>query len=148
MTAMGCKCFLPTALIAELVQTEDMYSAVRDGLRALNKLDLDKLIASASPLLFLAALRTISAYNTFRRSQIAASQTREPSTTSSKPASSRVAQMLNVRNVVRSMPALQSAIQGSRSHLLRIISEVSFPYAEIALGTKRNAEFPQKDAFG
>jgi DNA mismatch repair protein MSH4 len=56
--------------------------------------------------------------------QIAASHAREPSMTSSKPASSRVAQMLNVRNVVRSLPALHSAIQHSKSHLLKIISNV------------------------
>lgn len=30
----------------ELVQSEDMYMAVKDGLRALNKVDIDKLIAS------------------------------------------------------------------------------------------------------
>ena len=30
----------------ELVQSEDMYMAVKDGLRALNKVDMDKLIAS------------------------------------------------------------------------------------------------------
>ncbi|KAF8508765.1 muts domain V-domain-containing protein [Gautieria morchelliformis] len=88
-------------VVEELVQTEDMYLAVRDGLRALKKVDLDKLIAS-----------------------IAASQAREPSTTSSKPASSRVAQMLNVRNVVRSLPALHSAIQHSKSQLLKIISNM------------------------
>ncbi|KAF8588523.1 hypothetical protein K439DRAFT_1406319 [Ramaria rubella] len=85
--------------VEELVQTEDMYIAVRDGLRALNQIDMDKLIAS-----------------------IAVSQAREPSATSSKPASSRVAQMLNVRNVVRSLPALQASLQGSRSQLLRLLS--------------------------
>ncbi|KIJ45044.1 hypothetical protein M422DRAFT_167040 [Sphaerobolus stellatus SS14] len=68
--------------VEELMQNEDVYSAVKDGLRALNKVDMDKLI----------------------------------------PASSRVAQMLNVRNIVRSLPALQFALQGCRSHLLQIIS--------------------------
>lgn len=100
-----------------------MYLAVRDGLRALNKIDLDKLIASVI-FLFICEI-AISFVDTV---QIAASQAREPSTTTSKPASSRVAQMLNVRDVVRSLPPLQSAIRDSRSQLLKIISNVySFP---------------------
>ena len=59
------------------------------------------------------------------RIQLASSQAKEPSVTSSKPASSRVLQMLNVRNVARSLPALHSALQGAQSQLLQIISSVS-----------------------
>lgn len=33
---------------SELIQTEDIFTAVRDALRAVNKLDLDKLISSVS----------------------------------------------------------------------------------------------------
>lgn len=55
-------------------------------------------------------------------SQLVSSEVREMS--SAKLASARVAQMLNLRNVVETMPKLARALEGSRSQLLQIIGEV------------------------
>jgi DNA mismatch repair protein MSH4 len=41
-----------------------------------------------------------------------------------KSASARVAQLLNLRNVVRNLPKLQEALSGCQSQLLRIIHDV------------------------
>ncbi|KAJ7756277.1 muts domain V-domain-containing protein [Mycena metata] len=86
-------------VVEELVQSEERFTDVRAGLKALNKMDFDKLIAS-----------------------LASSETK-PSTTA-KPAAARVSQMLDLRNVVRNLPALQKALEGSQSQLLRIIHEM------------------------
>lgn len=55
--------------------------------------------------------------------QLAASEARD--TTNAKPAAARVAQMLNLRNIVKSLPLLANALQGSRSELLKIVADVS-----------------------
>ncbi|KAI0063070.1 hypothetical protein BV25DRAFT_1854649 [Artomyces pyxidatus] len=86
-------------VVEELVQSEDIFTSVRDALKHLNKMDFDKLISS-----------------------LVSSETRESGT--SRTASSRVAQMLNLRNVVKSLPALQNALAGSKSQLLQIIREM------------------------
>ncbi|KAJ7452111.1 DNA mismatch repair protein MutS [Mycena galericulata] len=86
-------------VVEELVQSEERFTEVRAGLKPLNKMDFDKLIAS-----------------------LASSETKP--TITAKPASARVSQMLELRNVVRNLPALQKALQGSQSQLLQIIYEM------------------------
>ncbi|KAH9949472.1 muts domain V-domain-containing protein [Amylocystis lapponica] len=86
-------------VVDELVQTEERFNEVKDALKTLNKMDFDKLISS-----------------------LAAHEVRE--TSSAKLAASRVAQMLNLRNVVKNVPLLARALAGSRSELLRIIAEM------------------------
>uniref|UniRef100_A0A8H7Y6N1 DNA mismatch repair proteins mutS family domain-containing protein n=1 Tax=Psilocybe cubensis TaxID=181762 RepID=A0A8H7Y6N1_PSICU len=83
-------------VVDELINAEDRFSYVRDALKTLNKMDFDKLIAA-----------------------LVSSEVR-PST-SAKPASQRVTQILNLRNVVKNLPLLQKAIEGCRSQLLRIV---------------------------
>ncbi|KAL7285904.1 hypothetical protein ACG7TL_001015 [Trametes sanguinea] len=86
-------------VVEELIQSEDRFGEIKNALKPLNKLDLDKLISS-----------------------LASSEVREIS--SAKTASARVAQMLNLRNIVQSLPRLAKALQGSRSQLLQIILEM------------------------
>ncbi|PIL30772.1 hypothetical protein GSI_06940 [Ganoderma sinense ZZ0214-1] len=86
-------------VVEELIQTEDRFSDVKDALKSLNKLDFDKLICS-----------------------LASSEVREVS--SSKVASAKVLQILNLRNIVQSLPRLAKALEGSRSQLLQIIAEM------------------------
>ncbi|KAG2023704.1 DNA mismatch repair protein MSH2, variant 3 [Coprinopsis cinerea AmutBmut pab1-1] len=85
--------------VEELINSEDRFNYVRDALKALNKMDLDKLIIS-----------------------LASSEARE--TSSAKMASQRVSQMLNLRNIVAQIPLLRTALQGCRSQLLRIICDM------------------------
>ncbi|KAJ7938405.1 muts domain V-domain-containing protein [Mycena leptocephala] len=86
-------------VVEELVQSEERFTEVRARLKPLNKMDFDKLIAC-----------------------LASSETKPSST--AKPAAARVSQMLDLRNVVRNLPALQKALEGSQSQLLRIIHEM------------------------
>ena len=100
----------------ELVKSEDLFKEVREALRSLNKMDFDKLVAAvrAAPFLIYASLTVI---------KLAASDTR-PTLTTAKTAFARVSQMLSLRDAVRSLPLLQSALAGSRSQILRIIHDV------------------------
>jgi DNA mismatch repair protein MSH4 len=59
--------------------------------------------------------------------QLAAFETREVST--AKTAATRVAQMLNLRSVIRSLPLLQRATDSSRSQLLQFVHDVRSPSA-------------------
>ncbi|KAF7326661.1 MutS 4 [Mycena venus] len=77
----------------------ERFTEVRTGLKPLNKMDFDKLIAC-----------------------LASSETKP--TIAAKPAAARVSQMLDLRNVVRNLPALQKALEGSQSQLLKIIHEM------------------------
>ncbi|KAH9891206.1 muts domain V-domain-containing protein [Cubamyces lactineus] len=86
-------------VVEELIQTEDRFNEVKNALKPLHKLDLDKLVSS-----------------------LAASEARE--TSSAKSASARVAQMLNLRNIVQSLPRLAKALQGTRPQLTEIIAEM------------------------
>ncbi|KAI0717509.1 muts domain V-domain-containing protein [Cerioporus squamosus] len=86
-------------VVEELIQTEERFSEVKDALKSLNKMDFDKLICS-----------------------LAASEVREVS--SAKLASARVAQILNLRNIVQTLPRLVRALEGSRSQLLQIIAQM------------------------
>ncbi|EJD04505.1 uncharacterized protein FOMMEDRAFT_83663 [Fomitiporia mediterranea MF3/22] len=85
--------------VEELVQTEDKFSAIKDALRTVNKLDLDKLISS-----------------------LAASEAR--TSNGSKAASSRVSQMLQLRSVIRNIPVVRDAVKGCRSRLLEIVCDM------------------------
>ena len=62
------------------------------------------------------------AQQNLRYIQLAASETRETST--ARTAARRISDMLNLRNVVKSLPLLQSALEGSRSQLLQIVAQV------------------------
>ncbi|KAK7055436.1 muts 4 [Favolaschia claudopus] len=86
-------------VVEELVNSEERFTEVRAGLKPLNKMDFDKLIAS-----------------------LASSETKP--TLAAKTAAARVSQMLDLRNVVKNLPTLQTALEGSQSQLLRIIHEM------------------------
>ncbi|KAF9042120.1 muts domain V-domain-containing protein [Panaeolus papilionaceus] len=83
-------------VVEELVNEETLFNSVRDALKPLNKMDFDKLIAA-----------------------LAASDARP--TTSAKPASFRISQILNLRSVIRNLPLLKNALECSRSQLLKIV---------------------------
>ncbi|KAH9036606.1 muts domain V-domain-containing protein [Lactarius pseudohatsudake] len=85
--------------VEELVRCEDRFTEVKDALKHLCKVDLDKLISA-----------------------LASNETREAC--SARTASSRVTHMLNLRGVVRHVPALQKALVGSKSELLCIICDM------------------------
>ncbi|KDQ55011.1 hypothetical protein JAAARDRAFT_181849 [Jaapia argillacea MUCL 33604] len=85
--------------VEELVQTGELFTSIKDALKTLNKMDFDKLIAA-----------------------LIASEARQTST--AKPASARVAQILNLRSVVCNLPTLQRALSSCHSQLLRIIGEM------------------------
>ncbi|KAF7321085.1 MutS 4 [Mycena chlorophos] len=87
-------------VVEELVQTEDRFNDVKAGLKPLNKMDFDKLIAA-----------------------LAATDTK-PVAGKPSAAAARVTQMLGLRNIVKNLPALQTALEGSRSQLLQIIHEM------------------------
>ncbi|KAG9093899.1 MutS protein msh4 [Ceratobasidium sp. 370] len=88
-------------VVQELVNDEEKYIAIRDALKTLKKIDLDKLIA-----------------------QLTTSENRPVggTTGNAKGASVRVEQMIHLRNVIRSLPGIVKALQGCRSSLLRMIS--------------------------
>ncbi|KAG9077625.1 MutS protein msh4, partial [Ceratobasidium sp. UAMH 11750] len=88
-------------VVQELVNDEEKYTAIRDALKTLKKIDLDKLIA-----------------------QLTTSENRPVggTTGNAKGASVRVEQMIHLRSVIRSLPGIVKALQGCRSGLLRIIS--------------------------
>ncbi|KAH9994503.1 muts domain V-domain-containing protein [Russula vinacea] len=97
-TAMARRLLRGTLLapVTELVQSEDRFTEVKDALRHLCKVDLDKLISS-----------------------LASNEAREAS--SARTASSRVTQMLDLKDIMRHLPTLQKALVGSKSELLSII---------------------------
>lgn len=86
-------------VVEELIQREDKFAEVRDALKRLNKLDIDKLISSLTSF-----------------------EVRESHGT--KSAFSRVSQMLGLQSIVRSLPFLQKALAGSRSQLLQIVHDM------------------------
>lgn len=87
------------------MQSEDRFTEVRDGLKMLNKMDFDKLIAA-----------------------LVSSEAKASNT--SRPAAARVSQMLELRNLVKNLPLLHKALAGCHSQLLGIVFEVnsSFPW--------------------
>ncbi|KZT68826.1 hypothetical protein DAEQUDRAFT_751159 [Daedalea quercina L-15889] len=85
--------------VEELVQNEGRFNDVKNALKLLNKADFDKLICS-----------------------LATSEACETST--AKTAAARVAQMLNLRNIVKTMPLLSRVLGSCRSQLLGIVAEM------------------------
>ncbi|OJA13483.1 hypothetical protein AZE42_04411 [Rhizopogon vesiculosus] len=85
--------------VEELIQSEDKFTEIKDALKALNKMDFDKLISSLG-------------------------FTEVRPTTTAKGAFSRVSQMLSLRTAVRSLPLLQTALSGCQSQLMEIIHEI------------------------
>ncbi|KAF9466889.1 muts domain V-domain-containing protein [Collybia nuda] len=86
-------------VVEEFIQTEDRFSKVRDALKTLNKIDFDKLIIS-----------------------LASEEVRI--TNSAKPASARILQMINIRNVVKILPLLRKALDGCQCQMLTIIQDM------------------------
>ncbi|QRV84814.1 DNA mismatch repair protein MutS [Ceratobasidium sp. AG-Ba] len=90
-------------VVQELVNDEEKYTAIRDALKPIKKIDLDKLIA-----------------------QLTTSESRPVggSTGNAKGASVRVEQLVNLRNVIRGLPKIVKSLQGCRSSLLMMISDM------------------------
>lgn len=86
-------------VVAEFVQNEDRFTDVREALKLMNKMDFDKLIVT-----------------------LASSEARP--TMTAKGASTRVSQMLSLRNLVKNIPSLKKALTGSQSQLLQIVHEM------------------------
>ncbi|PAV21710.1 hypothetical protein PNOK_0166700 [Pyrrhoderma noxium] len=82
--------------VEELVKAEDKFNGIKDALKTVNKLDLDKLISS-----------------------LVSSEARPVS--GAKAASSRVSQMLLLRNVVKNIPLVCDAVKTCHSRLLEIV---------------------------
>lgn len=82
--------------VEELIHSEDRFTEIKGALKVLNKMDFDKLISS-----------------------LGFSEVRP--TTTAKGAFSRVSQILSLRTAIRSLPFLQSALNGCKSQLLLII---------------------------
>ncbi|KAG6810573.1 hypothetical protein H0H92_011299 [Tricholoma furcatifolium] len=93
-------------LAPELVHNEDRFNEVQTALKAFNKMDFDKLIVSPTEELLQLASQECRAAN------------------SAKTASARVLQMISLRNVVKNLPLLQKALEGTQSQLLRIIHDL------------------------
>jgi DNA mismatch repair protein MSH4 len=81
-------------------------------------MDFDKLIAAVL------AISTMNGRFTYHIVQLCSSEARV--TASSKPASYRILQVLNLRNVVKNLPLLRQALKGCQSQLLRIVCEVKY----------------------
>jgi DNA mismatch repair protein MSH4 len=106
-------------IFSELVQSEDRFTEVKDALRHLCKVDLDKLISSVR-----VRIEPHLSSSMLTPMQLASNETREAS--SARTASSRVTQMLNLKDVMRHLPTLQKALVGSKSELLSIICNVRY----------------------
>ncbi|KAG8977624.1 MutS protein msh4 [Tulasnella sp. 425] len=85
--------------VEELINTEEKYTSIKDSLKTLKKIDLDKLVAS-----------------------LTTSESRASITPGA--ASFRVRQMLDLRSVIRSLPTIAAALQGCRSQLLQVVAEM------------------------
>jgi DNA mismatch repair protein MSH4 len=108
--------------LAELAQSEDRFADLRDALKTFNKMDFDKLIAAVDPSLIGKSKPYLMPVCSSASFQLAASEARETATT--KGASARVAQMINLRSIIRNLPLLRRAVENSKSQLLRLIHDV------------------------
>lgn len=110
-------------------------------MKHLCKVDIDKLISAVR-------ITTITSTHLFfvapsNDVQLASNETREAC--SARTASSRVTQMLNLRGVVRHLPALQKALIGSKSELLCIICDVRFWNLQIFMLSRRPPQMLSDD---
>ncbi|KAG0703501.1 muts domain V-domain-containing protein [Suillus ampliporus] len=92
--------------VEELIHSEDKFTEIKDALKALNKMDFDKLISSVSP------------------TSRSGCENNDQPTTTAKGAFSRVSQILNLRTAVGSLPFLQRTLSGCKSQLLKIIYDL------------------------
>jgi len=88
--------------VSELVQSEETFRAVRDALKGVQKVDLDKLIIQ------LAAL----------------DRRREAVENTVKTAYDRMGQLLDLQKIIRNIPAVGRATGDCACVLLRVIGEV------------------------
>lgn len=113
---------------SELVQSEDRFTEVKDALKQLCKIDLDKLISSVR-----VRIKPHSESSMLTTMQLALNESREAS--SARTASSRVTQMLTLKDVMRHLPTLQKTLVGSKSELLKIICNVRYGTTLTAFST-------------
>ncbi|PVF95072.1 hypothetical protein CPB86DRAFT_764679 [Serendipita vermifera] len=97
--------------VAELVRSEETYTAIRDALRGVQKVDLDKLVI-----------------------RLAAVDRRAPASGSVKVAFERMGQLLDLQKIIKNVPAVGRAARLANSELLKVIGKpVSDPrIAQIA----------------
>ncbi|KAK7468350.1 MutS protein msh4 [Stygiomarasmius scandens] len=95
-TAFAPVCRPTSSFEQEFIKDEDLFDETRKALKALNKMDFDKLIA-----------------------MLVSSESKPTNT--AQGAAARVSQMLNLRNVVHNLPLLRNALEGTRSQLLQIV---------------------------
>jgi DNA mismatch repair protein MSH4 len=89
--------------VAELVRSEETYTAIRDALRGVQKVDLDKLVI-----------------------RLAAVDRRAPAGAGSvKVAFERMGQLLDLQKIIKNVPAIGRAAHLASSQLLKVIGEVS-----------------------
>ncbi|CAL1697007.1 unnamed protein product [Somion occarium] len=86
-------------VVEELVQSEDRFIEIKDALKTLIKMDFDKIIACF----------TVAENSDFA---------------SAKVASARVTLMLNLRSIVKNLPLVANALEGSHSQLLQIVKDM------------------------
>jgi len=103
--------------VEEIVQTEDIYNAIRMALRAINKMDLDKLIISVR--LYKAQIGG----NLIDWLQIITINP-EHQTSNPRDASSHVQTLLSLRNMVRCIPAIQRTLESAGCAMLRTIAQL------------------------
>lgn len=117
--------------ILELINAEDKFTYIRDALKSLTKMDFDKLIVSVS-------MSLKKSYDFSILNQLASSETKMM--TSAKPASQRILQMLNLCSVVKNLPLLRKALEGSRSQLLQIVHDVGNRSQRLGTVTDHNSD--------
>ncbi|CAG8507780.1 3835_t:CDS:10 [Acaulospora colombiana] len=87
--------------VAELVRSEETYTAIRDALRGVQKVDLDKLVI-----------------------RLAAVDRRSPANGSVKVAFERMGQLLDLQKIIKNVPAIGRAARLANSQLLKVIGEL------------------------
>jgi DNA mismatch repair protein MSH4 len=92
--------------LADYWTSEELYITVRDALKSVQKVDLDKLI-----------VRLAAADNSPKDGSAAGE-------TSLKVAYERMGQLLDLQRVIANVPAIGRAMSGAGSRLLRVIGEV------------------------
>ncbi|KAF8315442.1 hypothetical protein DL93DRAFT_2166804 [Clavulina sp. PMI_390] len=86
--------------VEEIVQAEDLYGSVKSSLKTMDKVDFDKLITSII------------------------AQSPENQTINPRDASRHLVALLQLRNVVRCIPAICQSLSGTSSQILRTIGTI------------------------